>query len=234
VQELMETGIPNPWAEIEIGVPPYYHSADRLLLERHNRRVDEKHRLPLDVYPEPYIGDPKAPVLLLNLNPGYDASSPKFHAVRAVAELCVRNLRHEWESYPFYPLNPVYLQNGGSLWWSLSLRAWTEEFGIERVSRGFFVIEYFPYASPRYRALGEALPSQRYAFALARAKVRAGCVVIIMRQAENWIRTVPELRAGAFTVNNPQSKSLSPSGPGRAGNLSASAVKRVREALRGL
>lgn len=230
---LSQIGVPNPWREIEPGPPPYRASVDRPVIERHNRRVEALHRCPLDVYPEPYLGDPNAPVLLLNLNPGYNEESPRFHAQPAVTDLCIRNLRHEGSEYPFYALHPQYLRCGGSSWWSQSLQYWIREYGAERVSRAFFVIEMFPYSSVRYRALSEPLPSQQYSLALVEAKLQAGCTAVIMRQETNWKQRVPALR-NAFVVNNPQSKSLSPPDPYRRGNLEPAAVAAIHAALRGL
>lgn len=137
---LDKIAVPNPWESIIPGQSPYVHDHDRSSFERHNRSATDTYRIRLDVYPEPYLGNPEAPVLLLNLNPGWDDFTSAVHAKPTVTKMCIDNLLHKQSDYPFYPLSPSYRDNGGSSWWSQSLRYWIERHGLERVAHGFSVL----------------------------------------------------------------------------------------------
>lgn len=227
--------VANPWVSLTAGPPPHCCPADRPLIDAHNRRLspDDVRRVPLDTYPEPYIGDPEAPILLLLTNPGYGSDARTAHATAAIGQLCVDNLQHRPSPYPFYPLNPVYLNNGGSHWWSQSLQYWIRRYGAQVVARSVFCMELFPYASRQYPALRQIVPSQEYSIAIAREKLRRGCTTIVVRKHTEWSGLLPELRPGAYhQVLNPQTKSLSPAHPGARGNLTPEAAEAVDRAMR--
>jgi len=236
VSILQSISIPNPWPAIQPGQLPYVAPDDWPQVHAHNIRVANrydpekaaKYRLPLDVFPEPYLGHPDAPILLLNLNPGYNDESPRFHARPPIMDLCVANLRHEVSAdIPFYPLHPRYLMNGGSRWWSLRLGEWIERFGKERVARTFFCIELFPYSSVSYSALPSLVPSQHYSIALAKAKLKAGCAVITMRAETRWKELLPGLEhAEHYRTNSRQNVYLT------RNNLPAAAASRIERAMR--
>jgi hypothetical protein len=44
------------------------------MVEAHNLRRKAEHQFQLEALPEPYVGPVDAPVVLLNLNPGFDPS----------------------------------------------------------------------------------------------------------------------------------------------------------------
>lgn len=58
----------NPWAALP-EVPPYVLPKDRLHVEAFNRYVDVKHQLGGSLVPQPFLGDPQAPVIVLGRNP---------------------------------------------------------------------------------------------------------------------------------------------------------------------
>lgn len=60
----------NPWLQLP-AEPPYVLPADRPFVDRFNERARDRHRIRLEIIPEPYLGNPDAPVVLLNLNPGF-------------------------------------------------------------------------------------------------------------------------------------------------------------------
>ncbi len=89
--------------------------------------------------------------------------------------------------------------------------------------------ELFPYASRRYSALPNLIPSQRYSSALAAAKIRSGCPVIVMRAETPWRESLPELaQAECYRLKNPQAVYVS------RNNLPPEAVRRIEGALRAL
>ena len=70
------------------------------------------------------------------------------------------------------------------------MQHWVRTYGAERVCRAFFCVELFPYASKAYRPLKDTVPSQAYSLSLARAKIRAGCVVVVMRKHREWLEAL--------------------------------------------
>jgi len=228
----------NPWLSLEAGNLPYCTPEDLPFIQAHNARLASRYNpekardyhLPLDVFPEPYLGHPDAPILLLNLNPGYKDGDAAVHARQPIMNLCSANLRHTLPAEcPFYPLHPRYVLNGGSRWWSLHLGDWIRQYSKEHVARAFFCIELFPYASRKYCGLPDLVPSQRYSIALAAAKINSGCPVIVMRAEAQWQKLVPELKdSTCFRLKSSQSGYLSEK------NLSQEAVDRINSVFRAL
>jgi hypothetical protein len=181
----------NPWIELPER-PPYILSRDRAAVEPYNRtRATPETRIQDHVLPEPYLGDPSAPVVLLLLNPGaYDLTPgsltlSQYHGAR-------ENLAHGKRLWPFLPLDPRNKDRSG--WWRDSLRPLIEDEGIPaaRLARGLFSIEYFPYVSKRYGNL--RVPSQAYGFALLREALARDALVVVMFGEGRWHDAVPELR----------------------------------------
>src|SRR5713101_2701540 len=116
--------VPNPWQKLTLDTPPHVHENDSPIIERHNRKYSHGHRFHIHTqsYPEPYIGDPDAPILLLNRNPGYSACGPSELPHPALTQLMRDNLRHIPFPYPFYPVSPTYAKYHKSTWWRDSLK----------------------------------------------------------------------------------------------------------------
>jgi hypothetical protein len=64
----------NPWLTLPLS-PPYILAEDDLAISAYNRIFHDKGKKEQAIYreafPEPYCGNPQAPILLLNLDPGY-------------------------------------------------------------------------------------------------------------------------------------------------------------------
>lgn len=229
--------MPNPWTSITDPSGAYVLEADREPIESFNETASDEHRIQLGVLPEPFIGDPAAPVLILSLNPGFKPAQLEAHARPPLAELLMQSMRLEAgeSSIPFHHLHPVYQEHSPSLWWQRCLKGWIERYGIERVSRAFFCIEYFPYASRRYKALPDLLDSQRFAFAVARAKIAEGATVIVFRHKRAWAEALHDCDEEHWiTPINHQASSLNPPGERRKGNLTPRDARRVAAAIESL
>lgn len=59
----------NPWISLPASAL-FVLSRDAEAIEAFNAGASESHAIHLEVIPEPFIGLPDAPVVLLNLNPG--------------------------------------------------------------------------------------------------------------------------------------------------------------------
>jgi hypothetical protein len=180
----------NPWYELSLAAP-FILNADRTLVEQHNQRCKSNdHLIVSDILPEPFIGSPRAPIWLLNLNPGFH---PEDRNV-SDAHKSLQRLNLELAGDRFW-----YLRSDGTSpghrWWQKYLGGLVKSNGREWCEVNLFCVELFPYHSVRYKR-GPLLPSQ----AFTRKVVEWGCAAqkrfIVMRQLKGWIELVPAL-AGA-------------------------------------
>jgi hypothetical protein len=197
----------NPWLNLP-SKAPFVLPEDESFIKLFNDRCHKSEEaIMLDQLPSPYIGDPNAPVVLLNLNPGYDnkeSNSPLF------AKIARSNFSHAFFDYPFYPLDPK-LQGtpSGYDWWTKKLNPLMRAAGLDNLqtSKRLFCVEYFPYHSTRYGYTGKTPPSQKYGSRLVESALSRGASVIIMRGKKAWLEAVPSLADHAkqvFTLHSSQ------------------------------
>lgn len=195
----------NPWEEVR-AEPPYVLACDWEGIREYNENhPDERYRLQLDVLPEPFIGANTAPVVLLNLNPGFGEGDPEDHQRAEFQALLRNNYKHSDSEYPFYSLDP-HFENGGRRWWEKKLKPLLNICGREQVSRSLLCIEFFPYHSRRFRNGSLRVESQQYGFHLARLAIRRGATIILMRGRSLWLNEIPELAnySRIFALNSTQ------------------------------
>src|SRR5258708_5145779 len=110
----------NPWIQLPTE-PPYLLSTDREAILRFNETASEDHIIHTESYPEPFIGLPDAPIMLLGLNPG----TAKGHLEKITNPILLQaykdNLHHNRADFPFYLLNSE-IGGGGYEWWTAKLR----------------------------------------------------------------------------------------------------------------
>lgn len=199
----------NPWLAVP-EVAPYVLAADAEIIGHFNRSASRETRVDLSLLPEPFQGNPEAPVVLLGLNPGLSEEDTGIHADPLFAKRLRANHAHESVDYPFYLLHPE-VRGPGRNWWDRRLRRVLEIVPRERLAERLLCIEYFPYHSVRFGARLR-VPSQEYGFYLARRAVRRGAVVIIMRSQRLWHAAVPELESYelAFRLRSVQNIAVTP------------------------
>jgi hypothetical protein len=101
----------NPW----LGLPskgPYVLPEDRPFVDAFNTALSPSSLFRIatnEVIPEPFVGAvATAPVLVLQLNPGYDETNPASHAEPDFREALLQNLRHSPREWPFYFFDPRF------------------------------------------------------------------------------------------------------------------------------
>jgi len=182
----------NPWHALP-SLPPFVLPEDAAPIASFNARARPEHSIHLNIVPEPFLGDPAAPVVLLNLNPGFSADDTPVHLDATFNAAARANLLHAHESAPFYLLDPA-LPSPGQRWWYRRLRALTEAVGsIDAVARGVFVAEVHGYHSVKYRHQRTPLASQAYTQHLVNDAVGRGAMIIAMRGLRIWRALVPAL-----------------------------------------
>jgi len=220
----------NPWMQLPKSAP-FALPEEYETLVAFNGIADDNHKLQLDVLPEPFIGNPDAPVVLLSLNPGFDKSDHHHHAREDFSGAIWRNLRHDVSDYPFYFLDPRFKDTGGAAWWLKKLRVLIEDTSLETVAQGLFCVEIFGYHSVNYRAIPkkirkDPLPHQQYGFHLVRQAIERGAAIVVMRQQKNWLGHVPELESYPIhNLRSPLNPAVSP------GNLDS--YDRIRDLIGG-
>ena len=75
--------MPNPWAAMD--GPPYLLRMDAGIVNAFNASARDEHVIHCADPPEPFSGDPEAPVILLNLNRRYDAKGVSINKVLLLA-----------------------------------------------------------------------------------------------------------------------------------------------------
>ena len=157
----------NPWVDLPLNAP-FILGDEKRAVDEFNFRVEEIYSIRPELIPEPYLGDPNAPVVLLNKNPGFDAREIPFHTTdEAFISASRANLLHQPLEYPFYLLDPTLKGSLGQKWWMKRLKAPVRVAGIQMVAKKLFCVEYFPYHSIRFKSMGIILQSQQYSFPLS-------------------------------------------------------------------
>jgi len=220
----------NPWIRLP-NKAPFILLEDQEVIEAFNKkRSGKKTEIMLDQLPSPYVGDPKAPVVILNLNPAYAKESARESSFSLYEKIARANFEHIFSDYPFYPLNPDLkdVSAAGHDWWSkacLGDLIPESRLNFEKFSEKIFCVEFLPYHSERNGWKGSVLPSQKYAIALVEAAVDRGALIIIMwgnRNKRTWFEAVPTLAsANVITLRNPQCKKIS------KGNLNEGAFEKI-------
>jgi hypothetical protein len=214
----------NPWLALPT-IAPFVLAADAPAIRDFNAPANENTQIRLERWPEPFVGDPEAPVVLLNLNPGFHTSELEAQQDHSYMTAWRKNLRRDVPSDGFYLIAQALRGQPGHEWWIRHLRPIIGATSRERVMRAICCIEYFPYHSERWAFSGR-VPSQDYSFALVEAAVRRGAMVVLMRSSRLWDEAVPSLRAyqDRCVLNSPQNPAISP------GNCSAfeKIVNRIR------
>lgn len=162
---------------------------DASAAEAHNARVAGDHQLRLELLPEPFVGRPDAPVVILMGNPGFSPRDLEAHGDDAFRAATLANLSHAPAAFPHYLLDPAFAWTSGAQWWRKHTREVLAEVGDEAASKGLLVLEALPHHSLRYKAL--ETPSQRYTASLLSAAIGRGALVIKRRGP--WMHTTPGL-----------------------------------------
>jgi hypothetical protein len=173
---------------------PFVSPDDITHIEKFNSSQPQATKLETDLIPEPYLGNPNAPILLLNLNPGYDPREVPYHnSDNHFISLSRANLVHADMKYPFYLLDPSISFSLGHQWWSRKLKPLIQSASPAAVARSLFCVEYFPYHSRRYRFSKTSFPSQGYSFWLASQSILTAETIVLMRGARYWFSQFPTL-----------------------------------------
>ena len=204
----------NPWKNLPNTVP-FILPEDKKLIDSYNLQQRAKSEITLNEIPSPYIGDPKAPIIFLNLNPSFsqdEINSPKSSQFR---EITRANLLHEFYDYPFYVLDPsLEGTSSGYKWFNQKFGPLMKISGMDNkdLSRKIFLVEYLPYRSKNIgNWKNDILPSQIYAIHLINEAIARQATIVIMRSKKLWFNAVPTLETypDLHILHSPQNVTVS-------------------------
>lgn len=201
----------NPWLNLS-SEKPFILPSDRELVFSFNEIASQNYRIHEELLPEPFLGNPKSNIFLLNLNPGYSEEDPIFHRDLFFFENSRKNLAHFiGPEYPFFLLNPLLSACPGHRWWKNKLKILIEKFGLKKVANGICCVEYFPYHSKKFKPLKKILDSQKYGFNLVKEAISRHALIVIMRKEKGWLEAIPELKNYPyFKLKNKLNPCISP------------------------
>jgi hypothetical protein len=181
----------NPWTHLPPS-PPFVLPDDEPFVRDFNNRAAPKAFLHInEILPEPFVGAPDAPVVLLSNNPGLGKGATQKQAGDFMDRMR-DNLRHAPSDYPFVYLAPDFT-GPHKQWWERKLKSLLKRFGHQVVARSILNVPYFPYASQRFGRGLPRLPSQAYSFRLVRHALVRNAIIVFMRRDAMWKEALPEL-----------------------------------------
>ena len=194
-------GMKNPWEDLP--------DKEQFILEEDKKCLPSKDWCPyhLEMLPDPYLGSPEtAEVYLLSLNAGFEEGNKLMENQYYLEE---KKLSLTFENrYKFLALDPKLNDTGGYKWggykwWYPRLREILElfnkeGFSDEQVSSMFMCIEFFPYASEKFKRPRRLVHSQKYSFWLVRKAIENKKTIVVMRGKKLWLKNVCELNDYRF------------------------------------
>lgn len=209
--------VPNPWLNLTIG-NPFVASCDFPVINSRLSRIAG--RVHLDLYPEPFMGDPDAEVYLLNGNPGYSDTDncfayPSSAMSRMLDVYSHKNRDFLWNdsSSPVQTLCPKSgrtIIHPGHGYWQKRLNQLTQQL---KHNPRLFVLELYPYHSEKfYSFMRKPLPSFAYTKDLVNDAMTQNKIIIFLRHQKDWENVIPGLKAypHVYTLNSGRNISLTP------------------------
>lgn len=186
----------NPWNNL---TKCSYHVAvcdEAFILDINKTIKKPDDKFHLELWPEPFVGNPDAMVYLLNGNPGYTAQKDELFANDMGFQSLVKNsIVHKPTSgyddfFYFSDINCNGETHPGCDWWMKRTKQLRSVLG--RNPR-LFNIEFCPYHSINANNIPDYLPSYDYTNQLVINAISDNKIIVVMRMVNLWIRRIPQL-----------------------------------------
>lgn len=199
----------NPWTDLPT-TAPFVLPCDEQAIAAFNASAKPDHTIHTEVLPAPFVGNPAAPIVLLNLNPGFSIRNEQFVEGTYYSQALRTNLVHAKQDYSFYVLDPRIDTNPGYSYWIRKLKPLIALYGQKKIANEVCVIELFPYHSEHF-AGKLCVPSQTYSWYLVQEAMIRNALIIQMRSRRVWQKAILELASypNYYCVNSPQNPTLS-------------------------
>lgn len=211
----------NPWCLLP-EARPFVLQADAAVVSAFNQKyAGTPYELHTELPPEPFSGRLDAPVVLLNLNPGYSEDDAAIMLGNAKFQQAMKNTRgFSVQDYPFYHLNPCFKQgNKGYDYWVDKFRKLFEiDFDLKKCANSFLLLQAYPYKSKEFKKM-PLLPSFDFTQRILLAAMNRRALVVQLRSKKIWEEAVPGLATYPRRIEcrNPRRPTLSPGNLGSEG-----------------
>jgi hypothetical protein len=211
----------NPWLELHEDSEEYILEDDKESSERFRKgRCHEDLQLRLELLPQPFIGNPTAPVIFLCANPGYSKEHDAHDfSLQPLRDLLFKCIRREESDFPFYYLHPQVTGNG-STWWRKRARRMVEDLGctepesLMKLSQLICVHELLPYHSRKFGHSRIRSVSLDYQKECIKEAIDNGSIIVGMRSKKYWLNEIEMLGSleniSVFWSRNPRSAYVTP------------------------
>lgn len=190
----VEESVENPWTALPASAPFVLPSDVTAVTAFNDRRAESDcTHLRLGLLPEPFLGRPDAPIVLLRAGPGFTPDDIHFTDHDGGREVWRRNVLHQPLEYPFYPLDPALAWAEHAMWWRRKLRRVLARFDERTVANNLLSIGAVPYHAYRYRGSSPVLPSQRYSLDLVERAIDRDALILMSNTVRYWLDAVPRL-----------------------------------------
>ena len=189
----------NPWKDIVATDKVKIIKDDKSALKDYVRKCScpsesNQNKDSLNQWPEPYIGNPGAPVYLLNGNPGYSNLDHLFTEDPVFVDIMKRNLRHDSldnlnDFVYFNTLHTRGLVHGGCQWWMNK----TKDLRMALAGSHPFILalEYSPFHSKNgvMPDLNKLMQTKAYQYTnyLLKLAIESDKILILMRKQKLWM-----------------------------------------------
>lgn len=187
----------NPWERLKKSNDDIYVlNEDWDQLRTHNKHCNERDAFILDLIPEPFTGDPDAPIVILNTNPGF---SPKdYETIKSLYffQSAMGNLSFDLDpEWPFFMLNPRIIETPTYKWWNKTVSILSKNhIYMQTISQNIFCIRYVAYHSSRYNVSRNfTLPSTLYTKYLIEKAIQRNALILCQRSHQRFQKLVPSL-----------------------------------------
>lgn len=207
--------ITNPWDNFMNNIPqdlttPKYLKGDEEFIKAYqdyfqNNGKDEKwkeaNKLHLELIPEPFEGNPEAPIYLLGGNPGYGEEGNEWHIKEDYLAIMSETLSHKYQANQYNPTDFAFFDErlaeyGGTKWWKGHI--------ADEIKDKIFNIEFFAYHSTKADGLkgffnpkkDQSKPiciSNQYADQLIYRAIVNKKIIIITRFEKYWLERIKKL-----------------------------------------
>ena len=218
--------ISNPWDNFMNNIPqdlttPKYLKGDYEFIDAYQKYLDAEtqptsskknpkddkwrkaNELHLELIPEPFEGNPEAPIYLLGGNPGYGEEGNEWHIKEDYLAIMSETLSHKYQANQDNPTDFAFFDKrldgyGGTKWWKGHIAA--------EIKDKIFNIEFFAYHSTKADGLkgffsqiakkGQSKPtciSNQYADQLIYRAIENKKIIIITRFEKYWLERIENL-----------------------------------------
>lgn len=188
----------NPWIEfVHQNSKLRFHTLDIDHVHAFNLAIANRKSFQLagHLEPFPFLGNPKAPVLVLLANPGKsdEETSINFKLSKRKIQFSNDNLLHNNLDDLRFRLDSPEDRNLESTWFKTRTAKLVEATSIEAVVQNLFFVNFHAYHSKSWYPIPFTFYTQRYSFELVRKAISREALILMSRNTLGWLTAVPEL-----------------------------------------